>query len=181
MEWNEDDRLVKVKYNVDHHKIMKYDIFGRLLMKNNVDDSGITDVTETSTKYYYDGISVLMTKEDVGTGYTTDAVFTLGAGVAGHVLCETKDGNNYWYQYDRLGNVTLITDDDANIEADCITDSPFGVGASTDFISFGSKLCDWEIGLAYFYQRWYDFDADRFISQSPMPVFMEHPYAYCEK
>jgi RHS repeat-associated protein len=37
-----------------------------------------------------------------------------------------------------------------------------------------------DIGLYYFYMRWYEPAWGRFGSRSPFPAFMEHPYVYCQ-
>jgi RHS repeat-associated protein len=42
-----------------------------------------------------------------------------------------------------------------------------------------TKEYDTDIGLYYFFNRWYDPTVGRFTTRSPLPAYAEHPYTYC--
>ena len=71
---------------------------------------------------------------------------------------------------DQNGTVTVTYDQDAF--GNVLTGSPDGFHLTTK-----RKYTD--IGLYYFYQRWYDPELARFNSLTPFPPFIEHPYSYC--
>jgi YD repeat-containing protein len=98
-----------------------YDAQGRRLMRTGPDG--------VKTRYYYDGLGVVLTKEKpVGGSWRTKHVYALKAAALGHIISErtmtawNAQGTptawtDKWFHYDLLGNVTLETDANAQVTA----------------------------------------------------------------
>jgi RHS repeat-associated protein len=126
--------------------------------------------------------------EGTGTGdrwYSTNS-----GGSIGGIICRTyNSGTNeeYFYHYDRLGNVMAITDADGNCKR-LYTMEAFGnvleVGSSDYYSEYAdvqpyhltTKELDSDTGLYYFNARWYDSTAGRWISRDRNPL---DPYSFC--
>jgi len=151
-------------------------VYGKLLLKTYADGS--------QRKYYYDGIRVILEKSKPAQGsWTTSKVYTLGGGDIGFIIAERDYSGgtptNKWYHYDRLGNVmafsnsggTPLTYSDQDAFGNVTDGSPSGYHLTT-------KDNHTDVGLYYFYQRWYDPLLGRFTQVDP--VRSVNRYVYCK-
>ena len=101
----------------------------------------------------------------------TKTVYSLQSGAIGFILSsrDAATGNDTWYHYDRLGTVMNLTDDVGAITATYDQDA-FGNVLNGNSAGFHLITKDYnsDIGLYYFYQRWYDPEIGRFIKKDPL-------------
>ena len=155
----------------------EYDALGRRLI--------YTDGDGNQTLYYYDGIRVILEKKKpyYSPTWSTAQVYTLQEGSIGFIISsrDSATGNDTWYHYDRLGTVTNLTNSTGFVTATYDQDA-FGnvLTGSPDGFHLTTKRKYTDIGLYYFFQRWYDPESGRFISKSQYSSDIEHFYVYCE-
>jgi RHS repeat-associated protein len=164
-----------------------YDFFGRRIEKI-VDDGS----TITTTKYAYDGLSVIAEYD----GYDTLLrKFVYGPGIDKPVAMIVVDGQTetwYYYHYDSLGSVVALSDSDRNI-VESYNYSAFGktkifgenhaeISASAigNPFMFTGRRFEEETGLYYYRLRYYDPDIGRFLQPDPIGYMGGmNLYAYC--
>jgi len=156
----------------------EYKVGGKLLLKTYADGS--------QRKYYYDGIQVILEKTKPAQGsWTTSKVYTLGGGDIGFIIGEREisgqNNTDRWYHYDRLGNVMALSNSSGQASTTYDQDA-FGnvLSGSQNGYHLTTKDNHTDIGLYYFYQRWYDSVLGRFTKKHPFRPDIEHPYVYCE-
>jgi len=172
--------------------VFEYELEGKLLLKTYADGS--------QRKYYYDGIRVILEKTKPAQGsWTTSKVYTLGGGDIGFIIGEREisgqNNTDKWYHYDRLGNVMAQTNSSGQALATYEQDA-FGnvLSGSSNGYHLTTKDNHTDIGLYYFYARWYDPLLGRFTQKDPLfnnPDYYsyihliynlsnyENPYIYC--
>ncbi|HPB32755.1 MAG TPA: RHS repeat-associated core domain-containing protein, partial [Candidatus Sumerlaeota bacterium] len=176
--WNRDDRLTQVVKSGQTVQYT-YDAMGRRLMKH-------VPVTNTSTLYFYEGLTVIAEKEKVGSGsWTWKRVFTIAPGVIGQILRVSENTGSVWadtyYHYDAIGNVALQTASDGSPVQPFDQDAYGNIRLGTqEGYHLTTKEFDSSANLYYFWQRWYDPGIGRFLSKAPYPSHIEHQFGYCE-
>jgi RHS repeat-associated protein len=154
-----------------------YDAMGRRIMRNDVD-------TNTWTKYYYDGLTVIAEKKKVGAGsWDWNRIFTVSPGVIGNVFRISNKSGEIWgdeyYHYDALGNLAFTTlgDSTPGYSFDQEAYGNVKVGSQSGY-HLTTKEYDSILEIYYFTARWYDTLLGRFISKAPYPLHVEHPYVF---
>mgnify|MGYP006308273883 FL=1 len=96
---------------------------------------------------------------------------------------------DFWYSYDHIGNVMNLSDENGDETEEFAQDAFGNVLSSAQTGAWASdpsgrhettKEMDGDVGLYYFWQRWYDSKTGRFLSKSPYPYPLEHQYLYIE-
>ena len=161
--WDGQDHLTKVGKGGTTTQY-KYDLLGRRVGKKV--GSGAWNW------YFYDGLKVAAE----GTSTTNKTFYTNGPGDVGGIVSR----GDYYYHYDRLGNVVAVTSGGGNL-VDLYTMDAFGNVLQVAQSGYGyynntnssqpyhltSKEHDSESGLYYFKARWYDPEVGRFASRDP--------------
>jgi len=115
--------------------------------------------------------------------WTTSKVYTLGGGDIGFIIGEREisgqNNTDKWYHYDRLGNVMAQTNSSGQALATYEQDA-FGnvLSGSANGYHLTTKEQHNDVGLYYFYQRWYDSILGRFSQKDKMCYV--NKYLYCE-
>jgi RHS repeat-associated protein len=154
-----------------------YDAMGRRIMR--MDSS-----TNTYTMYYYDGLTVIAEKEQIGLGsWNWKRIFTNGPGVIGNIFrISTWNGSSWvdtYYHYDAIGNVAMTSNSSGGLVS-AIDQEAYGnvkTGSQSGY-HLTTKEYDSIGELYYFWQRWYDPMLGEFLSRSPLPIFIEDPYTF---
>jgi len=152
------------------------------------------------------GLMKLMEKQricDIDNGGTwsdwqSSAVYTLAPGMIRQIISVQKSTTEYFYHYDAIGNVLMISDLSGNTVASYLQEG-FGNVVSTNGDAdnnyhLTTKEMDPDTGLYYFNARWYDQEVGRFVSYDPYAhknttsgncnkcnstfIYNENPYAY---
>ena len=184
--WDAQDRLTKVVNNPSSKTVeLKYDLYGRRAAKRVDTGSGFG----AWRWYFYDGLKVVAE----GTGTADRIYYTNTPGDVGGIICRDQNGTTtHTYHYDRLGNVLAVTNGAGELAA--VYESTafdyalwaFGSSGFNQTIAnpqpyhLTTKELDPDTGLYYFNARWYDKHVQRFVSRTVMPVYVEHPYVFCE-
>jgi RHS repeat-associated protein len=179
--------------------------------------------SETSIRRYeYDGLKLLRVDEvydsdsdndldddfaangGLGNWRTVEAS-TYGPGIVGNLLGKlvyahtdndaTPDSQaDYYYHYDHVGNVYLITDDEAEevyrfsqdafgneLDFGNYTGDSWATAAAAGIAEHQTgKWIDDFSGLYFFHARWYDSGVGRFVSRSRLSKVAEEPYLFAE-
>jgi len=181
--YNADDRMVRVDMleGIESVSQFEYDAMGRRLISTDNDDN--------KTLYYYDGIRVILEKtKPSGSGmWSTSQVYTLQEGAIGFIASsrDTATGDDTWYHYNRIGTVMNLTDATGAVTATydpprrTFSQDAFGnvLSGSSDGFHLTTKRHYSDIGLYYFYQRWYEPQLGRF-TQKDKIAFLNR-YIYC--
>lgn len=163
-----EDRLTRVEQGSSVLGAYAYNPFGQMVKKT---ESGATTV------YLYGGLNVLHEKQ--GTTQN-DYVY------AGGLLIARLSGTSVWYFHqDHLGSTRLVTN--GSTTEFSTNYQPFGPqygasGADPGY-KYTGKPYSSATGLYYSFQRWYDPEIGRFISQDIVPGSISQPqtlnrYAY---
>lgn len=186
---NRENRLVAV---VDHQDgkgdsvlvSYGYDAFGRRITRTASDG--------TITRYYYAGLSTLLTKEKpAGGAWRTKQIYALKQDSVRQVIAERSHTmwnalqqaiawDDNWFQFDLGGNVVAITASDG--AARSIHDmTAFGnvIEGERSGFHLGTKEYDVDANLYYFNARWYDCARGLFLSKTVMSPQQEQGYAFC--
>ena len=176
--WNDDNRMTYVDNLEDSEGAgYTYDAMGRRIMR--MDSS-----TNTYTMYYYDGLTVIAEKEQIGLGsWNWKRIFTNGPGVIGNIFrISTWNGSSWvdtYYHYDAIGNVAMTSNSSGGLVS-AIDQEAYGnvkTGSQSGY-HLTTKEYDSIGELYYFWQRWYDPMLGEFLSRSPLPIFIEDPYTF---
>ncbi|MBI5771949.1 MAG: RHS repeat-associated core domain-containing protein [Verrucomicrobia bacterium] len=170
----------------------KYDYLGRRVQKEEFlwpDTATAYDTTATTTtRYLYDGWSVIAEFSVSGSSLTLARTYTWGLDIArtltdaGGVgaLLQIHDyassGKDYFPAYDGNGNVAALFDADSS-GGPCVAAyeySPYGEllrcegdYAKTNPYRFSTKTTDDETGLVYYGRRYYSPSQGRFLGRDP--------------
>lgn len=170
--WDDQNRLVRVDLPDGSQASYVYDALGRRIGKTLSDG--------TVVRYLYDGPNLLQTFDNRGRTLAKYA----HALTVDHPVSMRRDGQTYYYLYDRRGSIIGLTDGAEDLEASYVYD-PWGnvVGGEDGGIEnpfrYTGREHDLESGLAYHRARYYDPGVGRFISRDPIGLAGElNPYAY---
>jgi RHS repeat-associated protein len=109
------------------------------------------------------------------------AVYTLAPGDMGNIISVRRSTTDYFYHYDRMGNVLFLTDTAGNKAAEYVMEgfgnTIYSSGSVTDNHRLSTKEYDSNSGLYYFMARWYYPKTGNFLSKDPIPSI--NPYPYC--
>ncbi len=162
--WNVQGRLLKVTRDSITQGTYAYDAMGRL----------IESVEASTTRFYaYMGTETLYEKAG---STSTDYVYAGGLRIAKVTGLSTVK----YYHTDHLGSTRLIT---SSTKAVIFSDGyqPFGqdngtpTGSEPERNKFTGKPYSSSTGLYYYFQRWYDPEIGRFISQDPILGHLSSP------
>ncbi|MGI8905137.1 MAG: RHS repeat-associated core domain-containing protein, partial [Candidatus Sumerlaeaceae bacterium] len=178
---NRENRLEQFELDGVNQVSYTYDDSGRLLLRTGTDG--------TKSKYYYDGINQLLTKERPSGGvWRPKKVNLLKQASIGQILAHQEytawsgstpsAWNNRWYHYDLLGNTTALSNQNG-IPADQYDMEAFGTvrSGSQAGAHLTTKEWDADAGLYYFSARWLDSRSGQFLEHSPLRHDKEQPYA----
>jgi len=156
-----------------------YDSSGRMLLRTGPDG--------TKTKYYYDGINLLLVKEKEDGGvWRTKKVNALKEADIGQIIAHREytawSGStptaytDRYYHYDLLGNTTALTDATGAVAAQYEMEA-FGTVKSGGQAGVHLTTKEWDADseLYYFNARWYN--ASRWIGAEPTGVDGPNLYA----
>src|SRR5208283_1579186 len=92
-------------------------------------------------------------------------------GMIGQIVSVRNNGQDYFYHYDPIGNVLMITNAQGNVIAN-YTQEGFGnviasTGSTNNNYHLTTREQDPDLGLYYVYARWYDPQIGRWISREP--------------
>jgi len=148
-----------------------YDALGRRIERTS---TGAQE--HTSTRYVYDGDRVIAETDEAGN---VIAEYVYGAGLD-EILYMIRGSLYYYYHYDGLGNVRAITNS-KGVTVESYTYDVYGkptiyntIGkeipesqVGNDFL-FTGKMFDYDTGLYYYRNRYYDPELGRFITPDPL-------------
>ena len=182
---NADNRLTAAYDAWGQNATYYYDALGRRIGRKSGD--GVT-----WTRYYYDGLNILMTRENspaTGAAWRTRRAYTLKQASIGQIIAEhtatawTSTGtpsvwNHQFYHFDLLGNTTANTDATGMV-SNIIDMEAFGtvLQGGQDGFRLTTKEYDPEARAYYFNARWYAVSIGKFLESAPTFPFTEHNYA----
>jgi RHS repeat-associated protein len=156
-----ENRLIRIDYPDQTYSEYKYDPSGRRI-ENRLRDGNIR-------RYYYDGDD-LLAAYDGSNNLLAAAVYGPGIDQAVSVF---RDGNNYYYHSDALGNIYQMTNALQNVVKE-YDYSAFGKIISESGtlpfdnpITYTGREYD-DSGLYYYRARYYDAEVGRFLSRDPI-------------
>jgi len=174
--WDAENHLTQVQWQngVDSRTVtFVYDPFGRRIEKRVVDVLGGSTTTKI-IGYVYDGVDIVLQKEEVvegGATTTTESRFVHGPGID-EPLALVRGGQSYFYHADGLGSVVAITDgSQAVVQRYGYEGFGLPTPQNTTFsqpYAFTGREWDSEVGLYYYRARYYDPMEGRFISKDPI-------------
>jgi RHS repeat-associated protein len=182
-QWNEENFMTGVQDSITYTPIVDYiyDSFGNRFQRIHYDEDGKTDY---QTRYYFDGINILMEQTKVANGnWQTSDSYTLGSGVVGHIISDhLANGTDLFYHYDPIGNVLMISNASGDTIASYCQEG-FGnvkqtIGSADNNYHLTTKEIDSDTGLYYFYARWYDPEIGRFINEDKIRSINYYNYVY---
>jgi len=115
--------------------------------------------------------------------WTTNKVYTLGGGDIGYIIGEREfsgqNNTDKWYHYDRLGNV-MAQSNSSGSPSTYFDQDAFGnvLSGSANGYHLTTKDNHTDVGLYYFYQRWYDPVLGRFVKIDIIKSDL-NLYSYC--
>ena len=187
---NADNRLVAATNDLGMSPVYFYDALGRRLARCSANG-------QVWTRYYYDGLNIVMTRESsAATGgagsWLTRRAYTLKQASIGQIVAEhtatawnaatgrPSAWTHRFYHFDLLGNTTAETDANGMV-ANLIDMEAFGTvlqGGQAGF-RLTTKEYDPEAGAYYFNARWYNNGNASFAEVAPYPPHLEHSYSFC--
>ena len=164
-QYDSENRLIQVTNSTDITQY-GYDGLGRRISKT---------VNGVVTKYIYDNEDILL---ELDENDNIKARYTHGPGIDEPISVDRdtdSDGvldSTYYYQYDGLGSVTVMTDSSGAVVATYVYDA-FGkivqqTGTVENPYTFTAREWDEKAGLYYYRTRYYDANVGRFISEDPI-------------
>jgi RHS repeat-associated protein len=178
--YDSENRLTNVAVAGQYQTAFTYDGLSRRRITTNFTWlSGAWTVTNV-TRYIYDGMIVLQERNTNNTPLVTytrglDLSTSLAAvGGVGGMLARTDTNDTTFYHADGNGNITALTDTNANIVARCEYDAfgrliaQSGSLAAANVYRFSSKEYDSVTGLYYFGYRFYDPTLQRWLNRDPI-------------
>ena len=147
--------------------VYKYDPAGRRIEKN---------VGGTITRFVYDGPNILAILD---ASNNLLALFTHGPGIDSPLIMR-RNGSDYFYHADALGNVVALTDSSGNIVETyeyqafgktTIKDAqgnPHDASTVGNPFMYTSREYDAESGFYFYRARYYDPDTGRFMQEDPI-------------
>jgi RHS repeat-associated protein len=169
---NRENRLVEVD-NYGDLVTFVYDALGRRI--------GRTGPDGTKTRFYYDGLNVLLTREKPSGSsvWRTKQAFTLKPAAIGQIISERTNTawngsgtptawTDQWYHFDLLGNTTLITNS-SGAAVSAIDMEAYGtvLSGGQNGYRLTTKGYDADAGLCWFGERWHSQCAGRWLEREP--------------
>ncbi len=150
---------------------LNYDVFGRRTQKI---------MGTSTTQYDFVGLDDQLRRSNS----TTRQVYTLTGGMIGQMVSVRNNGVDYFYHYDPIGNVLMITNAQGNVIAN-YTQEGFGnviasTGSANNNYHLTTREQDPDLGLYYVYARWYDPQIGRWISREPTGQDGPNLYQYAD-
>ncbi len=163
-QWNASGQLVSVG-DVEY----RYDEMGR---------RNLRIYNGSTTEYVYDGLTPVIER----VNGVTQKIYTLNGGVVGQIISVRENGQDYYFNYDRQGNVRFITNSSGNVisrfEQDAYGNVISVFGNDQFNRHFITKEKDPQTGLYYFGSRWYDPETGRWLSPEPLGLDGPNLYQY---
>ncbi|MBN1917555.1 MAG: RHS repeat-associated core domain-containing protein, partial [Verrucomicrobia bacterium] len=141
----------------------------------------VTEDSTTTTRYFvYDGGSIVLELEEVGTPPNEHYELakehvrgaSLGGGIGGLLYTRAADGSLGYFHYDGQGNVVSVTDDAreelAYYEYDAWGNVLTRCGSLANEFAFSTKQASTGSGLLDFGYRWYDPQTGRWTQRDPI-------------
>jgi len=161
--WDTSGRLVKVGNSAGAQGVYAYDGLGRRV-----------ESVEGASAIFYAYLGTETLHEQSSSGAMTDFVYAAGlrtAKVTGNTVS--------YYHTDHLGSTRLVTDSVGQVDVNFANSyRPFGQDTGTtgsETYKFTGKPYSSSTGLYYSFQRWYDPEIGRFISQDLVPGSLSRP------
>jgi RHS repeat-associated protein len=157
--WDFESRLVSMIVPGTGSTAFKYDPFGRRIQKSG---------PLGTTNYLYDGFNLLVEVDQSGNVLARYAPTRN----LDEPLSEWRSGTTNYYQQDRLGSATSLSNS-AGAVAKTYTFDSFGkltasTGALTNPFEYTGREFDSETGLLFNRARYYDPQVGRFLSEDPI-------------
>jgi len=170
--WDARDKMTKVRKQPSGGSMAdvaaySYDALGRRFQKT---------ANGAARTYCQDGLTPIYES----TASATKAHRSI-PGAIGNVVTTADYASGYsFYAYDRLGNVLAAFGADGRIAKSPVMDA-FGNVLSGDRADFGitTKQFDEDAELYYFNARRYESNLGIFISEAPLPIYIEHSFVFC--
>jgi RHS repeat-associated protein len=156
----------------------------------------VTNKAGKTTYYFYDGFNALV---ETDSGGTTVARYTSGLGIDDWISMD-RGTASYYYHYDGLGSVTVLSDASKTVVASYVYD-PWGnileeTGSVENPFRYTGREWDAESRSYYYRARYYDPEVGRFTTKDPIgfaggvnlygyvrgnPIRYLDPWGLCEK
>jgi len=194
--YDDENQLIQVEVTNAWMTQFAYDGRMRRRMRTESTWNGSAWLTNSVTRYVYDGNYVIQERDN---NNVTDVTYTRGldlsgslwgAGGACGLLARTDTGTNgpVFYHADGDGNVTCLIDTNQLIVAKYLYDpygnllSKSGILADTNLYRFASKECHPNSGLIYYLYRYYDPSQQRWLNRDPLGEGGDgdNLYVYCD-
>jgi len=159
--WDDQNQLVRIDFPDGSQASYVYDALGRRIGKTLPDG--------TTIRYLYDGPNLLQAFDESGA---TRAKYAHTLAVD-HPLGMSRDGQTYYYLYDRRGSIMGLSDGAGGLQASYVYDSWGNVVDGDDSgienpFRYTGREHDTESDLHYHRARYYDPGTGRFISRDPI-------------
>jgi len=155
LEWDAENRLVRVVIGVEEVVSFSYDGEGR---RSSRTSGGVTQT------FVYDGDDVIQERN----GTTITKTYQYGPGLDRPLVVQGLS-DTLFFVADHLGSVVAVTDESGDVVLTRTYD-PFGKltsGASAEGFSYTGREWEPDTGLFYYRARFYDASLGRFISEDP--------------
>lgn len=157
--WDFENRLTQVVNPGVGTTTFRYDPFGRRVQKYG---------PVGTTNYLYDGDNLIQVLDPSGNALSR---YTFGPQVD-EPLSEVSSGTVTYYEQDRLGSVTSLSNPTGAVGGTYTYDSFGNVTASTGTLTsrfeYTAREFDAETGIYFYRARYYDQKAGRFLREDPM-------------
>ncbi|NDI35374.1 DNRLRE domain-containing protein [Chengkuizengella sediminis] len=167
--WGDDQMLQEVKQGTTTIAQYTYDALGR---RDTATNNGITK------EFHYDGGRISYVTQSDGKVYR----FTYGGGDA--PIFMSYQNEQYWYHYDKHGNVIRMTDENGNTVAQYEYDAFGNVTSLIDNevanlnpFRYTGYYYESDIDKYYLKARYYDPEIGRFLSKDPVLSLNAYTYA----
>ncbi|WP_293017178.1 DNRLRE domain-containing protein [Paenibacillus sp.] len=176
IEWNTDDKLAKETQPDGSSVEFRYNAKGQRIEK--IVKSSTGSILNDYQYQYEDSTGNLIVENNITTGLNVSYSYD----VLGKRVSQTQNGKTYYYNYDGHGNVVGLTDINGNIVSSYSYD-PWGnltskTGTLYNPFTYSGYYFDEETDMFYLFNRYYDPQDGRFISQDNVEPIDSNLYIY---